>query len=157
MTTTSPSPSVPAPYRLLFLYIEPLSTLVGALYAHFFQSLYLELTHAESAPRTIPLGTQIVLTQLSNLYLLLCANEALVLRATTDLKVWRVFLFGLLMADLGHLYSVHPVGTWVYWQWWRWNAIDWGNVPFVYFLAVSRLLFLANVGLKKGDVRQKTL
>ncbi|KAJ4304811.1 hypothetical protein N0V90_000339 [Kalmusia sp. IMI 367209] len=147
MTKASPSPSIPALYRIIYLYMEPVSTLVGAVYAHHFQSTYLQLTHADSAPKhSIPLGTSIVLTQLANLYLLLCINEALVLRATTDVKVWKTFLFGLLVADLGHLYSVHQVGFWVYWRFWEWNAIDLGNVPFVYLLAVSRVLFIAGVG-----------
>lgn len=154
--TTSTSNSIPALYRLLYLYLEPVSTLVGAVYAHHFQPAYLQLTHAASALfDPVPLGTSIVLTQLANLYLLLCINEALVLRATTDLKVWKTFLFGLLVADLGHLYSVHPLGSWVYWRFWDWNAIDWGNVPFVYFLAVSRLLFLLDVGFggTKGEAK----
>jgi hypothetical protein len=143
----SPSPAIPALYRTLYLYIEPLSTFVGAVYAHHFQATYLQLTHADSAPsRPLPLGTSVVLTQLANLYLLLCINEALVLRATTDLKVWKTFLFGLLVADFGHLYSVHQVGSWVYWRFWDWNAIDVGNVPFVYFLAISRVLFIFEVG-----------
>lgn len=147
MTNTSPSPAIPAWYRILYLYIEPVSTFVGAVYAHHFQSTYLQLTHPDSAPvEPLPLGTSVVLTQLANLYLLLCINEALVLRATTDLHVWKTFLFGLLVADLGHLYSVHQVGTWVYWRFWDWNAIDIGNVPFVYLLACSRVLFILEVG-----------
>jgi hypothetical protein len=163
MTTTTtttlssaPAHAVPAVYRLVFLYIEPLSTLLGAFYAHYQQPLYLQLTHPASAPQTVPAGTSIVLTQLANLYLLLCINEALVLRSTTDLKVWKTFLFGLLVADLGHLYSVRTVGSWVFWKFWAWNAIDVGNVPFVYFLALVRILFLAGVGFGRPGARSKS-
>jgi hypothetical protein len=164
MATRSPRPSnsesrhadIPMPYRLVFLYLEPLSTLVGAIHAHYQQSKYLTLTHAASAPAEIPVSTSIVLTQLANLYLLLCINEALVLRATSDLKVWKTFLFGLLVADLGHLYSVRLVGAWVYWRFWEWNAIDWGNVGFVYFLAVVRICMLAGVGVRPRVVWLKT-
>lgn len=154
MTHSSSQTPIPSAYRAIFLYLEPASTLVGALYAHLAQHTYLQLTHHPSAPPTnapVPLGTSIALTQLANLYLLLCINEALVLRATSDLAVWKRFLFALLVADFGHLYSVHHVGSWVYWRAWQWNAIDWGNVPFVYFLAAARLLFLAGVGL--GETR----
>ncbi|KAF2686100.1 hypothetical protein K458DRAFT_208404 [Lentithecium fluviatile CBS 122367] len=150
-----PPPAIPALYRLVFLYIEPVSTLVGAFYAQYQQHLYLQLTHAASAPQTMPMGTSIVLTQLANLYLLLCINEALVLRSTTDLRVWKMFLFGLLVADVGHLYSVRLVGSWVYWRFWDWNAIDLGNVPFVYFLALVRTGFLAGVGIGKVDAGKK--
>lgn len=154
-----PSPSraaIPTLYRLVFLYIEPVSTFTGAVYAHFLQSKYLDLTHAASAPGpSVPLSTSIVLTQLANLYFLLCINEALVLRATQDLKVWKTFILGLLIADVGHLYSVRLVGHWVYWQFWEWNAIDWGNVGFVYFLALTRIFLLAGVGLGGDEVRLK--
>jgi hypothetical protein len=144
--------AIPTPYRLVFLYLEPISTLSGAVFAHFLQPEYLALTHAASAPapgQSVPTATSIVLTQLANLYLLLCVNEALVLRVTDDVRVWKTFLFGLLLADLGHLYSVRLVGRWVYWDLWRWNAIDWGNVGFVYFLAAARVLMLLDVGFKR--------
>ncbi|KAF2729198.1 hypothetical protein EJ04DRAFT_516126 [Polyplosphaeria fusca] len=142
---------IPAPYNLVFLYLEPASTLAGAVWAHFRQAEYLELTHAASAPpaQLIPTSTSIVLTQLANLYLLLCVNEALVLRATADVSVWKTFLLGLLLADFGHLASVRLVGSWVYWQVWKWNAIDWGNVGVVYVLAVVRICFLAGVGFEQ--------
>lgn len=152
MATTTTISGIPSIYRLVFLYIEPLSTFTGAVYAHYLQSKYLDLTHTASAPlagTAIPISTSIVLTQLANLYLLLCINEALVLRATQDLNVWKTFIIGLLIADFGHLYSVRLVGSWVYWKFWYWNAIDWGNVGFVYFLAVVRIAMLANVGFKK--------
>ncbi|KAF1948977.1 hypothetical protein CC80DRAFT_485217 [Byssothecium circinans] len=155
--STSPPASIPVLYRLVFLYVEPVSTLLGAVHAHLYQAKYLHLTHSASAPQhgLIPTSTSIVLTQLANLYLLLCINEAMVLRATTDLRVWKTFLFGLLVADFGHLYSVRLVGSWVYWQFWEWNAIDVGNVPYVVFLAVVRMLFLAGVGFERGGGLKK--
>ncbi|TFK48309.1 hypothetical protein OE88DRAFT_1737991 [Heliocybe sulcata] len=126
------SPSLP--YILFFLYIEPFSTIVGAYYAHLRQQEYLQLTHASSAPltaATIPIGTQVVLSQLANLYLLFAFNEAMVLRSTRSLKTWRTLLTGLLIADFGHLYSVAPLGSDVFWKFWDWNAMDWGNIGFV--------------------------
>ena len=38
----------------------------------------------------------IVLTQLANLYFVFALNEALVLRATNDVRVWKVFLLPVL-------------------------------------------------------------
>jgi hypothetical protein len=140
---------VPLWYRLFFLYIEPVSTIVGFCYAYFAQHTYLTLTHSISAPPAgqIPLGTSIVLAQLSNLYLLFAFNEAFVLRSAKDLHVWRVLLFGLLLADFGHLYSVAPLGSQIYYEAASWNAIDWGNVGFVYAGAATRISFLLGVGL----------
>ncbi len=143
-------------YRLFFLYVEPVSALLGAYFSFFDQPTYLVLTHALSAPRQdfIPISTQIVLSQLSNLYLLFAINEALVLRSTKDLRVWKALLFGLLVADFGHLWSVKVLGWDLYWSVGDWNAIDWGNVGFVYVGALMRSCFLLGVGVKrsKGQV-----
>lgn len=146
--------SVPVVYRIFFLLIEPVSALVGAFYAHFRQRDYLLLTHAASAPvfSPIPTGTSIVLSQLANLYLFFALNEAVVLRATSDLRVWKSVLFVLLLADLGHLWSLKELGLEIYapWNWDRWNAIDWGNIPFVYLGATLRLAFLADIGMPRA-------
>lgn len=141
--------AIPALYRLFFLYVEPLSTLVGAIYAHFYPATYLDLTHLPSAPPAglVPVGTRIVLSQLANMYLAFALSEALVLRSTTDLGVWKPFLLVLLVADLGHLYSVKALGPTVYWSPHLWNAIDWGNLGFVYLGATTRIAFLSGLGL----------
>lgn len=81
-------------------------------------------------------------------------NEAFVLRATSDLNVWRIFLFGLLVADFGHIYSVKSVGSDIYWQFWDWNAIYWGNLGFVYVGATLRMAFLAGIGLSGSGARK---
>lgn len=150
----------PKLYNLFFLYVEPISALVGAYYSYFKPHSYLHLTHASSAPKwVIPTSTQIVLSQLSNLYLLFAMNEALVLRATPDLTVWRTLLFCLLIADFGHLFSVSARGTQVYWDVLNWNAIDWGNVGFVYLGALMRMAFLGGIGFpysERGSDRRKT-
>ena len=146
-TNSALSFALPFIYRIFFLAIEPISALVGAYYAHFRQDDYLKLTDVASAPRTIPLGTAISLSQLANLYFFFALNEALVLRSTADLRVWKTVLFVLLVGDLGHLYTVRGLGPQIYWDFSRWNAIDWGNVPFVYLGASLRVAFLANVGL----------
>lgn len=141
---------LPVIYRLFFLVIEPVAVLVGAYYAHFRPLEYLTLTHVASAPESaevIPLATKIALSQLANLYLFFALNEGLVLRSTGDLKVWRAVLLCLLVGDMGHLYTVRGLGTGIYYGIGDWNAMDWGNVPFVYLGAVMRVAFLMGVGL----------
>ena len=117
-------------YRVFFLYVEPLSALIGAYYAYFQPQTYLDLTHHPSSPQpgNIPKSTQIVLTQLANLYFLFAINEALILRSTTDIKIWRTVLLCLLLADFGHLYSVGVLGARIYWDAMSWNAIPWPGV-----------------------------
>ena len=148
--------AVPFIYRIFFLLIEPISALVGAYYAHFRQSDYLQLTHAASAPDSIPVGTTIVLSQLANLYLFFALNEALVLRSTNDVRVWKRVLFCLLLADFGHLYTIRELGPQIYWSVFEWNAIDWGNIPFVVLGATMRIAFLFGVGLGVKSQNKKT-
>lgn len=150
------SSPIPAPYRVFLLYLEPASTLLGAFFAHCRQHQYLALTHARSAPAndgTVPVGTAVALSQLANLYVLFALNEVFVLRSTRDLRVWRALVWGLLLADLGHLYSLVPLGLDVYWKFWAWNSIDWGNVGFVYLGAATRMCFLHGIGLDHAEAR----
>jgi hypothetical protein len=136
-------------YRLFFLYIEPVATAVGAYYAWFQQHDYLDMTYASASAVSFGPSAResIVLSQLANMYAVFALNEALVLRSTTNLRVWRVFLFGLLLADFGHIYSVKDVGLDVYWQFWNWNSMYWGNLGFVYVGAATRIAFLTGVGV----------
>lgn len=147
---------LPRLYTFFFLTLEPLSTLSGALLAHLSPSTYLSLTDPSSPAPAIPLATSIALHQLANLYLLLALSESLVLRATADLRVWRAFLFCLLVADIGHLWTVrHAVGWAGYVRFWDWNAMDWGNIGFVYVAAALRVAFLAGVGMGPGAGKGK--
>ena len=145
-TTTNTVSPLPLLYSLFFLWIEPFSTLVGAYYAHIRPEEYMQLTWPGSSP-AVQTREAIVLTQLANLYFVFAFNEALVLRATNDRAVWRAFLLGLLVADFGHLYSCRAAGVEVYWEFWKWNAIYWGNLGFVYVGATMRTAFLLGVGL----------
>lgn len=142
---------LPIVYRASFLFIEPVFALAGAIIAHFKPVEYLQMTHSASAPvaaASLPLSTRVVLTQLANLYLLFALNEALILRKTSDLRVWRTVLLGMLVADFGHLYSVMPLGTDIYWKITGWNIMDFGNIGFVYAGACLRMAFLLGFGLK---------
>lgn len=143
---------VPWAYRLFFLYVEPISALLGAFKAFFEPDDYLRLTHAASAPSAeAPLAVKIVLYQLSNLYLLFAMNEALLLRVTQDMRVWKIFLANLLLADIGHLYSVRGLGPDVYLSPCTWTMMDWGNVAFVYLGATMRIMFLLSTTVPVSD------
>lgn len=140
---------VPLYYRVFFLLIEPLFALFGAVCAGLYPGYYLAMTeHLPATTDILPLGTHISLRQLANMYFLFTLNEALLLRITTDQKVWKLLLLHLLIADIGHLYSVAPLGPAIYYDVTRWNAMDWGNVPFVYLGLTSRICFLLGVGVK---------
>lgn len=138
-------------YQLFFLYIEPISALAGSFYAGRPQEYLSMLTLGKSRVDLTPLAasTQVdmALYQLSNLYLLFAINEHLVLKHSRSLDTWRALLFGLLIADFGHLATNYPLGYEVYWKFWEWNAMMWGGVGFVYAGALTRILFLLGVGV----------
>lgn len=160
MSKTTPAFKLPSIYSLFFLVIEPISALAGAYYANFHPSTYLTLTHPaipSLSGTALPLSTTIALSQLANLYLLFALNEALVLRSTSDLRVWKTFLFGLLVADFGHLYSVSGLGHEIYWRITEWNSMAWGNVGFVYVGACMRICFLSGVGLGTEKGREAAM
>jgi hypothetical protein len=150
-----PNVTIPQPYRLFFLWIEPIATAVGAYYAALDQQSYMHLT-LPSVTTAVSPRESTVLYQLANLYFVFALNEALVLRATNDVKVWKVFLFGLLLADLGHLASVQGLMGWeVYYRFWEWNSMYWGNLGFVYVGAAMRSCFLLGVGFEgAGKVKR---
>ena len=139
----------PLPYQVFFLYVEPIATLVGAYYAFFLPETYLQLTQSSrfAGILALPTATLVAMRGLGNMYLAFALSEALVLRTTYDLKVWRMFLLVLLIADFGHLYSCQPLGLDVYYDVAKWNAIDWGNIGFVYVGATVRICFLAGIGM----------
>ncbi|KAF7356116.1 hypothetical protein MVEN_00942000 [Mycena venus] len=144
------SASIPFIYKLFFLYIEPVSALAGAYYAAFRPDDYLSdlsLPGGRLEPPSLTTQSKMVLLQLANLYLLFALNEHLVLSSTNSLKTWRRLLFGLLVADFGHLYSMAPLGADVFWRVGDWNAMVWGSVGFVYAGASMRMAFLAGLGL----------
>ena len=155
---------VPWIYRLFFLYIEPVSALVGAFYAAGLPATYLALlstTGSSSTVQTTPdTPTLISLYQLSNLYLLFALNEHLVLSSSSSMTTWRRLLFCLLVADFGHLATMFPLAAEtavkegltagllrVYGHFWEWNAMDWGSIGFVYCGALMRTSFLLGIGL----------
>ncbi|KAK1813519.1 hypothetical protein LTR12_012088 [Friedmanniomyces endolithicus] len=133
--------SIPSIYRIFFLYIEPVATALGAIYA--LDVFGLQNDYMPTPP-------------LANMYLVFALNEALVLRATNDVRVWRVLLLGLLIADFGHLYSVHPIGVNVYYEFWNWSSMYWGNLGFVYVGAAMRTAFLLGAGFGPAGRKIKT-
>lgn len=161
LTMTTTNTRIPFwPYRLFFLYIEPISALLGAYYAFFRPTDYIQdLTFPPSnaeARAALDTQTSMVLLQLANLYLLFAWNEHFVLKSTDSLRTWRLLLAGLLIADFGHLYSMAPVGSGVFWRVWEWNAMVWGSVGFVYAGATMRMCFLAGLGLsERGGLEKK--
>ena len=145
--------AIPLAYRIFFMYVEPLTALVGSFYAGAFPAQYLAyLTPSPPAtptPPTPPTGTLVTLYQLSNMFLFCALNEALVLRSTASLRTWRPLLFSLLVADVGHLATLAPLAMEKGWL----KVFLAGDAMFVYAAAGMRIAFLLGLGFSKGRAR----
>ncbi|KAK9385506.1 hypothetical protein V1515DRAFT_607641 [Lipomyces mesembrius] len=143
--------TVALPYRLYFLYVEPFLALSGAYLAIFRPELYLSMTvpHKVMYPPTDSLSpsnhllTTLLLTHISCLYVFFAFNEAVVLRCTNDLRVWKALLSTCLLSDVGHLYANFIVAEpTVFWNPWSWGSDEWGNLGTLWLGALLRVAFL---------------
>ncbi|KAK9321777.1 hypothetical protein V1517DRAFT_325360 [Lipomyces orientalis] len=156
--------AVALPYRLYFLYFEPFFALSGAYLPIFRSEFYLSITVPHSilyptpnspSPSTQPL-TGLLLTQISILYAFFSFNEAVVLRCTDDLRVWRALLSGCLLSDFGHLYANLIVADpTIFWNPWSWGVDEWGNLGILWAGAILRVAFLWGVGVDTNNLKQK--
>jgi hypothetical protein len=146
-------------YQLFFIYLEPMSALAGSFYAgrpqQYLSMLTLGQSRVDLPVSAASTQVDIALYQLSNLYLLFAVNEHLVLKHSRSLDTWRALLFGLLIADLGHLATNAPLGSDVYWKFWEWNAMMWGGVGFVYAGALTRIMFLCGIGVSQAPLKEE--
>lgn len=151
--------STPILYKIFFLYLEPLSALTGAIFAAI-PATYLSTLSplkkmfspntisADYTPSTLlPAEVTVSLYQLSNMYLMFALIERFVLSSSSSRATWRAVLGSFLVADLGHLATMYPLGTGVYWRAWEWNAMGWGSVGVVYLGAAMRTAYLLGVRL----------
>ncbi|KDQ59038.1 hypothetical protein JAAARDRAFT_33757 [Jaapia argillacea MUCL 33604] len=148
------APVIPfLPYRLFFLYLEPISALAGAYYAAAKPAEYLQDLDPTDTVSNVYLSTQtkMSLYQLANLYLLFALSEHLVLSSATSLRTWKRLLFCFLIADFGHLATMMwtDQGTEIFWNWEEWNAMAWGSIGLVYMGASLRMAFLLGVGMNE--------
>ncbi|MCJ1404355.1 hypothetical protein MMC11_007580 [Xylographa trunciseda] len=141
--------SIPLPYRILLLYVEPIAAFNGAILAHFFPAFYLAGMSPSATISSYSSPSQVIFDQLAACYFLFAFNEAVVLRSTSDLRVWKAIVLGILICDFLHLY-----GTWealgaAFWDPRLWRMEDWVNLIMLYGPGGMRVAFLMGVGLKE--------
>ncbi|PTB41830.1 hypothetical protein M441DRAFT_46939 [Trichoderma asperellum CBS 433.97] len=139
---------IPLAYRALFLYFEPAAALFGALLLHFRPEIFLNTMSPVAKYAT---DNQVIYDQLFATYTLFAFNEAVILRITKDLRVWKALLVGILVCDAIHLYgSWAALGGAVFWDIRSWRPEDWANLGSLWGQAAVRVAFLAGVGLKEA-------
>jgi hypothetical protein len=137
---------IPLAYRLLLLYIEPIAAFNGFILAHFFPQFYLSGMAPLSLPSDYAPSTQIIYSQLASCYFLFAWNEAVVLRCTNDLRVWKAVVLGILICDVFHLYGTGVALGEGFWTPLRWRPEDWVNLLMLVGPGSMRVGFLAGVG-----------
>lgn len=146
-------PHIPLLYVLLFLYYEPVAAFGGAMLCHFDAPQFLKTMDATAvyAP-----DSQVIFNQLAATYLLFAFNEGVVLRITKDLKIWKIMLLGIMLCDFVHLYASWCVmGTAVFIRPWVWRPEDWLAVGTIWAPLFVRLAFLAEVGIKRVEGKER--
>ncbi|EPQ61134.1 hypothetical protein GLOTRDRAFT_69380 [Gloeophyllum trabeum ATCC 11539] len=156
-------PALPGFYKALFLYVEPISTMLPAIMAWTFPGaawFHRELIPPSGALPTAPLDrrSQMAIWQLGNCYLLLGLISSFVFRAVRDAlpgdpvsqeRILGASFTALAIADLTHVIATFVAlppeaklapGTW--------NPMTHGNITFTLFLLCSRLAWFNGIGRK---------
>ncbi|KAJ4327427.1 hypothetical protein N0V84_002199 [Fusarium piperis] len=145
--------NIPTLYRLLFLYLEPFLAIGAALQTHFAPTIFLKTMSqtSEYAP-----DNQVIYDQVAALYTLFAFNEAVLLRLTNDIRVWKGVFTGIFICDILHLHaSWASLGAEVFWNPRAWRVEDWANLGALWGLGAVRVAFLAGVGLGQANGRIK--
>lgn len=156
MSTSSPplpALTIPLPYRILHLYLEPLMALNGAVLCILHPSTFLSTF---SPTRGYTRSSQIIYDQLAATYVFLALVESVVLRSTSELPVWRAVMAALLVSDALHLLAgvrcMSDDGR--LWAVAKWRVEDWMAVATLLVPGALRVAFLMGVGLAgEGKVK----
>ena len=139
------------PYRIFFLYIEPVFALGGTYLCLADPERFLLGTvplpaFVTASPLTISPLIQLLLTNIGALYLLFAMNEAIVLRCTREKNVWYAIIGGMLASDFGHRYAVYAIAPERVLQFVSWSSDEWINYGTLLGGALLRCAFLLGVG-----------
>ena len=139
-------------YRLLFLYIEPAGAFLGFLITLLDPFQYLHSLSPQAVPADMSPLESPIYDQLSAHLLRFAWSQAVVLRMTSDLRTWKLILFGMFLCDVFHLWgSARILGTDVFFnpRLWRWE--EWVNFIMLYGPGSLRLAFCAGFGINEAQ------
>jgi hypothetical protein len=152
---------IPFAYRFLVLWFEPLAAANGAFMAAFKSDDFLAVMTPRATPISLTPQFQIAFEQLAATYFLFAFNEAIVLRLTSELSVWKGMLLGIGCCDAIHIWATgNALGKEVMMNPMLWRAVDWVNLVLLYVPITMRLAFVFGVGIRpeapkeKGNLRQ---
>ncbi|KAK7468438.1 hypothetical protein VKT23_002951 [Stygiomarasmius scandens] len=156
-------PALPGFYKLLFLYLEPVSTISPALLIWFWPGA--RWFHHELVPSAVPSSgpldarTTLAVWQLGGCYMLLGLISSIVFRAVRDTlrndpvaqeRIIGAALTALAIADVFHIITTfiglpsdlrYAVG--------EWNATTHGNITITTFLFIVRSAWFLGIGRRR--------
>ena len=149
-------PKISSFYRTWFTIVDPLSlipTVYGILFApEFMMDAIIPATMSKPDP-----DQAFLFHQLAALYAFMVVILAAVLRATSDVRVWKRVIAGVLLVDVAILISMYVslehqgrLGL----ENWRWQ--EWGNLLYTGGVAIIRAFFLAGVGVQAVGNKERT-
>ncbi|KAK6079623.1 hypothetical protein SCUP234_00656 [Seiridium cupressi] len=146
---------IPFVYRFVFLFFEPVAAFGGSLLLHFAPQRFL----TTMSPTSVATAShQVIYDNLAATYTLFAFNEAVLLRVTNDLKIWKTVLFGILICDAIHLYaSWGALGGEVFWNPLLWRGEDVVNLGSLWLQGLLRVAFVLGVGLPSRAGKGKRL
>jgi len=164
-------PALPGFYQLLFLHIEPISTISPAFLgwffpgaAWFYRGLVPEVVGVRETLTTVTESTldvraRMAVWQLTNCYLLLGLISSLVFRAVRDAlphdpvaqeRIVGASLLALALADVTHMIATFVgLPAEIRFSPGTWNSLTHGSISFVIVLLSSRLAWFAGIGRKR--------
>jgi hypothetical protein len=139
---------IPLFYRIFFLYIDPCICLSGIYVCFFDHGTYLEMgvpraltRHSSSSPLTSHL-----INALGAWSLCIFALQTLLLQQYRDVKIWKIFMFAVLLTDLGLVYSIYESDPVMAVSVGKWEKAEWTNHGIFGTVIVIRTAFLLGVG-----------
>ena len=126
------------------LYFEPLCAINGAILALFCPTSLFSIMLPPNTSISITAIHEFLITNIASLWLFFAIIEAIVLRLTSDLKIWCAVVGAMLVSDIGFLYAPQRIlpGWDVYWRVDQWRWEEWVNIGSSSLLLLIRVAFL---------------
>jgi hypothetical protein len=138
---------IPLLYRVFFLYIDPLFCLSGIYLCFFDHATYLEMgvPQALTIHSSSPLSSYLI-TVLGAWSVSIFAMQTLLLQQYRDVKVWKIFMFAILLTDLGMVYAVYEADPVMALNVSKWGQGEWTNHGILGMVIAVRTAFLLGIG-----------
>lgn len=140
-------------FRIVMLYYEPFAAIAGAILVLSCPTSVLSGILPPNTSITLTPIHHFLITNIASLWLFFGVVEAIVLRLTSDLKIWSAVVGAMIFSDLGYLYArQRVVPAWnIYWRVDRWRWEDWVNIGSTILILVMRITFLLWVWVWRNE------